>query len=125
MKTLRFDIAPMGKVRMTQSDKWKVGEKARPCVKRYRAYHDALRAAGATLQDGDAVYFYLEMPKSWSAKKRAEMKGQPHRQKPDLDNLLGGLMDGVMDEDKALAHIGNVKKLWHDTAAIIILRRDD
>src|SRR5690242_5545197 len=91
-----WNVAPVGKVRMTQSDKWK----KRKCVVAYRAYHDELRELGVTLEPGDEVHFHIQMPLSWSLKKREAMHGMPHDQKPDLDNLLGGLLDGVLEEDK-------------------------
>lgn len=118
----RFEwvIDPIGKVRMTQSDKWK----KRLVVQRYRAYHDQLREMGVTLEPGDAVTFWLSMPKSWSEKKRAEMAGAPHQQKPDLDNLLGGLLDGVLEEDKTFWMFGETKKLWTAKESRIIIIRE-
>lgn len=121
---MRWEVEPMGKVRMTQSDKWKVGEKARPCVKRYRAYHDALRALGVTVEPGDGIHFHIQMPPSWSKKKRALHDGTPHRQKPDIDNLIGGLLDGVLDEDKGIDRLGETSKSWTaKPSSIIIIRR--
>jgi Holliday junction resolvase RusA-like endonuclease len=121
----RWDIEPMGKVRMSQSDKWKVGDKARPCVKRYRAYHDKLRAMGVTLVNGDSVFFHIAMPESWSAKKKAMHDGQPHQQKPDLDNLLGGLLDGVLEEDKTFWSFGRTSKRWTSGPSCIIVAGDE
>lgn len=121
---MRWEVEPMGKVRMTQSDKWKVGAKARPCVKRYRAYHDALRALGVTVEPGDELHFHIQMPPSWSNKKRALHDGTPHRQKPDIDNLVGGLLDGVLEEDKGIDRLGETSKSWTaKPSSIIIIRR--
>jgi Holliday junction resolvase RusA-like endonuclease len=121
---MRWEVEPMGKVRMTQSDKWKVGEKARPCVARYRAYHDALRALGVTIEPGDEIHFHIQMPPSWSKKKRALHDGTPHRQKPDIDNLVGGLLDGVLEEDKGIDRLGETSKSWTaKPSSIIIIRR--
>lgn len=113
-------IDPTAKVRQTQSDKWK----QRPCVMRYRAFADKLREAGVTLQDGDSVTFWIDMPKSWSEKKRAKMAGSFHTSRPDLDNLLGGLMDAVMPKgDSHLASLGRLEKRWGTTGRIQIDRR--
>lgn len=45
--SVRFVVpgTPIGKPRMTQRDKWRVGPKARPCVQRYRDWADAIRQA--------------------------------------------------------------------------------
>jgi len=39
--------------------------------------------------------FIIEMPKSWSKKKKKEMEWQPHRQTPDIDNLFKAFTDTV------------------------------
>lgn len=66
------------------------------------------------------VVFHIPMPKSWSAKKRKTMRGMPHQQRPDIDNILKGLMDAVLPED---SHVHGVVayKTWADTGAIEIL----
>lgn len=115
-----YHIDPTAKVRQTQSDKWK----QRPCVMRYRAFADKLRGLVATLQDGDSVIFWIDMPKSWSEKKRSKMAGALHTSRPDLDNLLGGLMDAVMPKgDSHLASLSKVEKRWGTTGRIQIDRR--
>lgn len=113
----RYEVAPTAKVRQTQSDKWK----KRPCVMRYRAFADRLRALGCVLKDNDAVAFHMEMPASWSHRKRAQMEGKPHRQRPDLDNLVGGLMDAIMpDSDSHISMLSSIRKVWARTPAIEI-----
>ena len=68
---------------MTRADKWK----KRPEVMRYQLFCDHVRLLGIDLPESKShVTFVLPMPKSWSKKKRAEMNGQPHQGKPDLDN---------------------------------------
>lgn len=104
------DLKPVPKPRQTRSDKWK----QRPCVMAYRTFADELR-----LQFGDVpadaqhltVHFRLKMPDSWSAKKRTSMRGQPHRQKPDLDNLVKSICDALLIEDKGICYI-EAMKLW-------------
>lgn len=105
--------APIGKPRMTQRDKWK----KRPCVMRYRAWADSARAAAPKDMPKDPVDVnftaYLPMPKSWSAKKREAMRGQLHRQKPDVDNIFKSLADALWKSDCGIA-IGSFCKRWDD-----------
>jgi Holliday junction resolvase RusA-like endonuclease len=119
MTTLVYELEPMGKVRMSQRDKWA----KRPVVVRYRAYHDRLRELGVTLKPGDEVHFELAMPKSWNSIKRGLHAGEPHMQKPDLDNLLGGLLDGVLEEDKMFWCFGCTSKRWTTKASTITIIR--
>ena len=104
----------MGKPRMTRKDQY------RPVVLRYWAYKDHLNAK--RLQVPSAYYhmiFVLQMPKSWSKKKKAEMRGKPHHQVPDKDNLEKAVLDAVYKND---SHIwdGRVTKIWGDRGYLII-----
>jgi len=93
---------PMGKPRQTHSDIWK----KRPVVIRYRKYCDQIRAASGKLPDNVysiIVFAYIPMPESWPKKKRAEMNGQFHRQKPDVDNICKGILDALFKDDSAIA----------------------
>lgn len=101
---------------MTQSDKWK----KRKCVVRYREYKDQLRVSGLTVTEtGCRLIFIIPMPKSWSKKKRAAMDGQPHLPRPDTDNLLKGLWDGLYGEDSHFFH-ADALKFWGETGAILV-----
>lgn len=102
---------PIGKPRMTQRDKWA----KRPCVLRYREWADKARAAAGGLGDPTEVSWtaYFQMPKSWSKMKRAEMKGTPHRQKPDRDNVDKAVLDALFKQDCGVA-IGFLRKFWDD-----------
>lgn len=111
-----YNILPMGKPRMTRADKWK----KRPEVMRYRAFCDHVRLLGIYMPESNShVTFVLLMPKSWSKKKRAEMIGQPHQGKPDLDSLMKSLMDALFEVD---THIwdSRITKLWGENGQIII-----
>lgn len=121
MVTTRYDITPHPKVRMTRRDTWG-GDKVRPSVQRWRAFRDAVQAQGVTIQDGDELVFHLPMPSSWSARKRLDHEGKPHRSKPDLDNLIGGLFDAAMpDGDQHIAELGPCRKRWAREGAIFIV----
>ena len=109
-----FEILPVPKPRMTQRDKWA----KRPPVIRYRAFCDQVRAAGVELPESGAhVIFHMPMPPSWRLKKRLDMAGKPHRQKPDVDNLWKALMDACLDDDSGVWDV-RATKLWAVNGAI-------
>lgn len=98
----------MGAVRQTRADRWK----KRPRVLEYHARRDLLRTESnknkLVLKEEICVTFHITMPLSWSKKKRTQMLGKPHQDKPDIDNLCKFLMDALMDEDKT------VWRVWAD-----------
>lgn len=101
---------PVGKPRQTQRDKWQ----KRPCVLRYRAFADGLRAtARAIPQNPDMliVTAWVPMPVSWPQKKKDELVGQPHRQKSDWDNLGKAVSDALFKEDSCI-WVGATIKYW-------------
>jgi len=111
-----YAITPIPKPRMTQRDRWA----QRPAVLRYRAYCDEIRLNRVALSEsGHHVTFVLPMPPSWSKKKRTEMDGKPHQQKPDADNLLKALMDAIYEDDCAVWDV-RVTKLWGEAGLINI-----
>jgi Holliday junction resolvase RusA-like endonuclease len=119
MKEVKFDIKPIPKPRMTQSDRWR----GRSVVERYYIYKDGLNILANeikfSLPRNFKIDFYLSMPKSWSKKKRSEFLGKPHHQKPDLDNLIKAFMDALEQEDKDVWHI-DASKYWSDSNYMII-----
>lgn len=111
-----YPVVPVPKPRQTQSDRWK----QRPAVMRYRAFCDDLRARKCTFpESGSHVIFHMPMPASWSKKKRAEMLGQPHRQKPDVDNLTKAVLDAVLKDDSGVWDM-RTTKIWSDIGCIEI-----
>lgn len=119
-----YNIVPCPKPRMTRKDKWA----KRPCVLRYRAFKDECRIRNVELPDvGIRVIFGIPMPKSWSKKKRQDMKYKPHLQTPDLDNLEKALCDAVLDDDSRVWNMWG-SKIWSEEGFIFILpitRQDD
>ena len=118
-----YQIKPCPKPRMTRRDKYlgKPGrDPMRPEVARYWAFRDEVgyRMKEVNL-DESKVIFFVPMPPSWSAKKRAEMLGQPHRQKPDLDNFIKGLGDALHADDAHVATVWAAKR-WAEEGAISI-----
>tara|TARA_R110002073_G_scaffold88016_2_gene208995 strand:+ start:7877 stop:8224 length:348 start_codon:yes stop_codon:yes gene_type:complete len=102
---------------MTRADTWK----KRPVVTNYWAYKDELNAAvkefDIKVEDELFVEFYMPMPKSWSNKKKSELLSKPHQQKPDIDNLVKGVMDALFKEDSHV-HTIYAKKTWAKEASI-------
>ena len=116
-----YPITPIPKPRMTQRDRWA----KRTCVERYYAFKDEVRSYGITVPECEYhVVFQIPMPKSWSKKKKQEMFGQPHQQKPDKDNLEKALLDAIHDEDCRIWD-GRVTKIWGDAPLISIGIKDN
>lgn len=117
MGEITYPIVPCPKPRQTAGDRWK----KRPRVMRYRAFADECRLRGVVLpSEGASVTFALPMPKSWSKREREAMEGQPHQQKPDLDNLVKALADAVHSDDSHIWHYRELKKVWGITGSITI-----
>ena len=114
-----FDVCPIAKPRMTQRDKWS----QREAVTKYFGFRDMIRyksnLSGLRSLPGtiDGLTFALPMPGSWSKKKQDTMRGQPHTQRPDLDNLCKGFCD-VWAEDCHIHCIKNMAKVWDDFGSI-------
>lgn len=106
---------PLGKPRQTRADKWK----QRDCVIRYRDFADKARLAFGRITKFETAPLslswraYFELPESWSKKRKAEMAGQPHRQKPDRDNIDKAILDALFLDDSGVA-FGTMAKYWDD-----------
>ena len=89
---------------------------------KYRAFADEIRlrfnVLNLELKDKLDCIFIIKMPKSWSNKKRLEMSGKPHMQRPDIDNIEKSLQDALCKED---SHIWKHRtdKIWGESGAII------
>ena len=74
---------------------------------------------------------FFQMPKSYSKKKKDELRGRPHQQKPDRDNIDKAYLDMLfgtpkypgplryLGDDKIMHH-GAVTKYWWDYPCIVI-----
>jgi Holliday junction resolvase RusA-like endonuclease len=113
----KTEIPTCSKPRMTQRDRWA----KRPCVVKYYKFCDELRDAidvvGLDVARLDLV-FHIQMAKSWSNKKKAFMNGQPHRQKPDADNLLKAFADALLKDDSGVCDMRS-RKMWTDGPSFI------
>ena len=125
-----LEVAPFAKPRMTQRDRWA----KRQIVKDYFAFRDTVKQEIEkllALQNNDDknksweeldIGFFIPMPKSWSKKKRLEMAGTPHKQRPDLDNYIKGLLDALLEEDCKVWRV-SARKIWVDTEGCITINR--
>lgn len=110
-----FTICPVPKPRQGPKDKYDPS----PSVIRYRAFVNECRLRRvAPKPEAQGVIFVLPMPASWSAEKRERMIGQPHRQRPDRDNLEKALADAVWTED-GLVWDWRASKVWGFSGALV------
>tara|TARA_R110001606_G_scaffold392389_1_gene561272 strand:+ start:1536 stop:1892 length:357 start_codon:yes stop_codon:yes gene_type:complete len=107
----------MAKPRMTRADSWK----KRPIVLKYWDYKDSIKGWARdykfNLGNEICVIFYIPMPKSWSNVKKVKMFGKHHQQRPDIDNLLKGLMDALLEEDSHI-HTVYASKIWANEGSV-------
>lgn len=87
--------------------------------RKYTAWKEALQWMGLNVPDEAIITFYVPMPPSWSQKKKVEMAGMPHQQRPDLDNYLKALMDAARREDSGIYRVDAIK-LWAHEGAIVV-----
>ena len=125
-----LNVAPFAKPRMSQRDRWA----KRQVVIDYFAFRDTVKLEIKrllALQNNDDkkksweeldIVFFIPMPKSWSKKKRSEMAGAPHKQRPDLDNYIKGLLDALLEEDCKVWRV-SARKIWVDTEGCITINR--
>jgi len=112
-----YKISPVPKPRMSRRDKWHL----RKCVAEYWAFRDLVKLSRVKVPEAGAhIVFHIPMPKSWSAKKKLEMNGQPHTQKPDLDNLIKALLDAIYGDDSVVWSI-SAEKRWARRGKIEII----
>lgn len=113
---MKIDIIPVSKPRQTRSDVWK----ERPAVMRYRAFADELRLKyRGDLPEQVTLVFRLPMPQSWSKRKQEVYRLQPHKQKPDIDNLVKAVLDALCEDDSHIWHV-DAYKFWDDIGSIEI-----
>lgn len=112
---ITIPINPIPKPRMVRSDRWK----KRECVEKYWQWKDRIRSYIQVLPAEFKVIFEVEMPQSWSEKKKKQKLGTPHQSRPDIDNFLKALMDAIATEDGFVYSV-EMKKIWGRTGSITI-----
>lgn len=109
-------LEPVPAPRMTRAAAWSTS----PGVVRYKAFRDEVRRRKIELPIPFAVEFYLKMHPSWL---HPECEGMEHKDKPDADNLLKGLIDAVYYKRKggdSHVHSFVVTKRWSIEGHFII-----
>jgi Holliday junction resolvase RusA-like endonuclease len=119
-RVITIPLTPVPYVRQTRFTNRK-----HPPLSRYRHYKRDLAllwltTVGVLPSCGLGLTFELPMPKSWSQKKRDRMTGQPHQQKPDLDNLLKAWADALYADDSRIWEYLHLRKRWAETGAIVV-----
>lgn len=121
MKVLhRIEINFVPKPRMTgRSAIWR--------GKKYHEFRDLIREqlTYSELPESWHIIFVVQMPNSWSKKKKKEYFQQPHRQTPDRDNLDKGFLDAMFFKnidgiDDSRVWDGRITKIWGYKSEIII-----
>ena len=106
-----YDCKALGKPRMTRRDAWA----KRPCVLRFWDYKDHIVAEAKkqnfVLADSFLVKVHFKLPDSYSKKKKTALLGHPHQVKPDIDNILKGLMDILKEKDQTVYKV-TAEKTW-------------
>lgn len=70
------------------------------------------------------VYATFETPKSWSKKKTAKLINRHHTQKPDSDNIIKAVLDGmnrIAFADDAQAAEQFVRKMWGPNSQTVVI----
>jgi Holliday junction resolvase RusA-like endonuclease len=138
MKEYILYIKPLPKPRMTQKDKWLSNPNYKPnnqtLINRqnklfeYWNYKHNLKILCQEINYQitpvlENITFYIQMPNSWSKKKKEKMNNTPHQNKPDLDNLLKAFKDCLCENDNFVYQYNNIKKLWNYENKIVILQK--
>lgn len=113
---IALDINPLPLPRMTRKDSFD----PKPIVISYREYAGELRRAfkerGVTeLPYSFCLFFVRSMPQSWSQKRKKKSAGTVHQSRPDLDNLVKGVLDalcGSKEKDDSRVAILLAAKFW-------------
>ena len=108
---ITINVEPCSKPRMTKRDRWA----KRQCVIKFFAFRDAIKQFNdhnIALESFD-IEFYIQIPKSWSKKKKELHNGTPHKQRPDLDNYIKAWCDSVFEDDSVVWRF-KASKRWTD-----------
>jgi Holliday junction resolvase RusA-like endonuclease len=104
----RFNIKPIGAVRLTQSSKWRPNAAATRYFEWKSAFAELVYRAVVTekafklveLENAAWWRFHVAMPQSWSKRKRRVLANSACLSKPDWDNCAKSVYDAIFEEDK-------------------------
>ena len=95
----------VGAVRTVRSDAWKPN----PAIDRYHLWRDQIRLATpksmTRFPDRIKMLIMVPMPENWSEKKKAFLCGRGHCQKPDIDNIVKGVLDAMFESDQMISGV--------------------
>ena len=125
MKTYVIPVQPVPAPRQVRSDKWAPA----PRVQRYRAFCNELKFVTASSDlEGRIreakhfhVAFYMPMPESWSGHVKTSFHEQPHKTKPDVDNLLKAFLDALFENDSFISSV-TIAKYWINGKGRIVVQ---
>lgn len=63
---------------------------------------------------------FRPMPQSWSQSKRRMMHGEPAKPSPDIDNIIGAVMDALFPKNDDHVVSLEAHKVWGESGAIQI-----
>lgn len=118
-----FDVNPYPSPRMTRSDQWRTGDKQRNSVKKYFAFRDQFKREcerhDYSLSKILNVCIIVPFPKSYSYKKRDDLRYEYHQLRPDRDNYLKAIQDSFAGDDGFVCD-GRTLKIWGNKGGILI-----
>ena len=78
---------------------------------------------------GVRMLFVMPIPKSLSKKKHEELLGERHTKKPDLDNLVKAVLDGLngtaFEDDSRIHRIMAIKEYGDEPRVVVTLTGED
>lgn len=137
LKKIELNIELKSKPRMTKRDRflssvnfYSKNEKLMKRHKKLREYWDCKTELIHLFKENNIEYnnwdslnnidFVIQMPKSWTKKKKKLLLNQKHQQKPDLNNLVKALEDFLFEDDAKISSYNNVNKIWGETHKLIL-----
>ena len=119
MRIIELDITGMGAVRTTQKGKF-TDERYHKYARYKQALVMLMKGVGIReCPERFEITFVIPFPISYTNKQCASMQGEPHRYKPDLDNLVKGFMD-CWGKDDSGVHSIRANKFWGYNGKIIL-----
>ena len=117
MNKIEIPIKPKPAPRITHQGRFTKSAKA------YYSYKDYLKlfcnANDFIISEKVKITFFIPIGKSISKKETALRLGNPHKLKPDLDNLCKGVWDALATED-GFIHYAILQKVWSLEGKIVI-----